>query len=170
MSDPITLLSWLAFGALAVITVLAGALTVTLRNLFHSALALIVTLLGIAGLLMTLSAGFVAAMHIVIYVGAISTLFIFVVMLTVRYDDTQLRQSNRQVVPAIITCGLALALLIWTLIATQWTPATELGTSGVHLIGTEMLTAYLLPFEVVTLLLLIALVGAVTLAAKEKEE
>lgn len=168
MTDPAVLLPWAMFIALAVVTVGAAILVVTLRNLFHSVLALVTSLLGIAGLFLMLSAEFVAAIHVLIYVGAIATLFIFVIMLTTRIEDASIRQTNEQAVPTLIVIAGLLAVLLTTLLVTSWVVDPAETPPDVAAIGHEMLTRYILPFEVVSLLLLAALVGAVMLARREK--
>jgi NADH-quinone oxidoreductase subunit J len=167
VTEPASLLAWTSFACLAAVTVGSAVLVVTLRNLFHAVLALIAALLGVAGLYLMLLAEFVAAIHVLIYVGAVATLFLFVIMLTVRIDDAALRQSNRQVIPALALCGVGLALLLAALLAAPWVLVDEIQPPGVQQIGHDMLTTYLLPFEVVSLLLLVALIGAVTLARRE---
>jgi NADH-quinone oxidoreductase subunit J len=167
MSDPATLLAWAMFISLAIVTVGAAILVVTLRNLFHSVIALVTSLLGIAGLFLMLSAEFVAAIHVLIYVGAIATLFIFVIMLTTRIEDSSIRQTNEQAIPTLIVVAGLLAVILSAIALTAWTLNPAETAPGVNDIGKEMLTRYILPFEVVSLLLLAALVGAVMLARRE---
>jgi NADH:ubiquinone oxidoreductase subunit 6 (subunit J) len=168
MSEPGPLLTWAAFLILAAITLGSALLVVTLRNLFHSVLALVLSLLGVAGLYVLLSAGFLAVIQVLIYVGAIATLFIFVIMLTLRIDDRAIRQTNEQVLAGIVVCVAALALMLAALLTAPWRQlATPSPAPGVETLGSDLLTTYLLPFEVISLLLIAALVGAVTLARRE---
>ena len=84
------------FYAVAGITVLFALLSVTLKNIFHSALSLIVALLGVAAVYIYLDAEFLALLQVLIYVGAIMTLIIFGIMMTLKISDKSLRQHNRQ--------------------------------------------------------------------------
>lgn len=168
MSDPAALLTWISFLALAALTLGGAVGVVTVRNLFHAALALVACLMGIAGLYLVLAAEFVAAIHVLIYVGAIATLFLFVIMLTARIADADQVQTNAQRVPALVVCALAFAALLAALLGAPWPRAAgPVAAPTVETLGREMLTTYVLAFEVVSLLLIVALIGAVTLARRE---
>ena len=149
-------------------------MVVTTRNLIHAALWLIVTLFGVAVLYTLLNAGFLAVVQVVIYIGAIAILFIFAVMLTRK----EMRDSGPQLNPgwwlsaviAVLTFGgLAWMLQGWSGFSKT---AAELpsGFDAVSKLGTALVSpdAFVLPFEVASVLLLAALVGAVYVAFNRK--
>jgi NADH-quinone oxidoreductase subunit J len=152
----------------------SAVLVVTTRNLIHAALWLIVTLFGVAVLYALLNAGFLAVVQVVIYIGAIAVLFIFAVMLTRADLRDRTPQLNSgwwlNVVLAILTFGG----LIW--LFQSWSGFSKVaaeipsGFDAVGLLGNALISpdAYLLPFEVASVLLLAALVGAVYVAFSRK--
>ena len=159
-----------AFAALA----LTGAiLTVTRRNAVHSAIWLIVSLLGVAGLFLLQQAEFLFAVQIVVYVGGIMVLFLFVIMLVNLDRAAHLRQFNRQIWIALVLAGLAAAGL-----ASMWlrtapaavTPPLAPPEGNTMALANILFREYLLPFEVASALLLVAIVGAVVMARKEERQ
>ncbi len=169
MSDPLGLLTWTTFGAVAAMTLGGGVLTVALRNLFHAVLGLVVSLLGVAGVFLMLASEFVAVIHVLIYVGAIVTLFLFVIMLTHRIDSAEEPQTNRQWLAALILGAGLFAMAVSALLRAPWAVASPpVEAASVETLGREMLTTHVLAFEAVSLLLIVALVGAVTLARREE--
>lgn len=145
--------------------VLVGALGVVLtRNLFYSALCLGVTLLGVAGLYLYLAAEFLAVVQLLIYVGAILILLVFGVMLTARIADPTIPALNRQVgLAALVAVGTAGLLGVALRRTAAWAagPTTVVPLSD---LGRALVTTYVLPFEVLSLVLVAALVGAVVIA------
>lgn len=163
-----------AFYLLAAVT-LAGALGVTLtRNLFHSALWLAVTLLGVAGLYLYLGAEFLAVVQVLIYVGAILVLLLFGVMLTARIADPAVPALNRHALLAALVAlgaGWALRLAVRQAAALPVPLAGPAGPSApvpLEVLGRGLVTTYVLPFEVLSLILIGALVGAVVIARPER--
>ena len=155
--------------------ILASALlVVTSRNLIHAALWLIVTLFGVAVLYALLNAGFLAVVQVVIYIGAIAILFIFAVMLTRADLRDRTPQLNRGWWLNVILAVVTFAGLVWMF--QSWTgftkTATDLpaGFDAVGQLGNALVSpdAFLLPFEVASVLLLAALVGAVYVAFSRK--
>jgi NADH-quinone oxidoreductase subunit J len=155
------------FYLLAAVTVLSAVGVVVTTNVVHSALALMGTLLGIASLFVLLHADFLGVVQLLVYVGGILVLTLFAVLLTSRAD---VRVSNRSVgrLPAVVISGGLLALLVvvagratW---ATRDTPPPE---TTVYAIGNAFLGEYILPFEVASIVLLVALIGAVVVSRKE---
>ncbi len=151
--------------------ILASALLVVVsRNLIHAALWLIVTLFGVAVLYALLNAGFLAVVQVVIYIGAIATLFIFSVMLTRTDLRDRVPQLNSGWWLNLILAVLTFAGLVWLFQA--WTGFTKTaanlpaGFDSVGKLGNALVSpdAFLLPFEVASVLLLAALVGAVYVA------
>lgn len=154
----------------AVFYVLAGCiavsavLSVAVRDIFHGAIWLAMTLLGIAFLYFYLDAGFLGVIQVLVYVGGIMALFVFAIMLTARIGDQSVRQVNRRFWPGLVLSGLLLVACLRIILTGPW---SHVQASGVIIdlktIGKSMVTAYALPFEFISLLLLIALVGAVVI-------
>ncbi|HEX9916907.1 MAG TPA: NADH-quinone oxidoreductase subunit J [candidate division Zixibacteria bacterium] len=157
-----------AFYILAGIIICSSVMVVTMKNIFHSALFLVLCFFSVAGIYILLEAEFVAAVQVLIYVGAITVLMIFAIMLTSQIYSPSIKQSNEQVIPALL---IVVALLIVTLVSlakTTWRINTALPTEqSTVTIGKSLLTVYVLPFEVVSVVLLVALVGAIVIAKKE---
>jgi NADH-quinone oxidoreductase subunit J len=156
------------FYILAAIMVGAGVMVVSLKNIFHCAVFLVLCFFAVAGIYVLLSAEFLAAVQVLIYVGAITVLMIFAIMLTAKLYSAKIRQSNEQVVPGIIIVAALLVATLFTLTRTAWNISTEAAqvqsTMG---IGRLLLTKYVLPFEVVSVVLLTALIGAIIIARRD---
>ncbi len=161
-------LTTLTFYILSFCIIAGGIFTVSSRNLFHSAVFLVLTLFSVAGIFVMLDAYLLAAIQVLIYVGAVAMLLIFGVMLTTQLANARLRHVNEQVWPALAVCGFFLAFLVYGLWDTPFKVVnTAAPASTSHALGTLLMTKYVLPFEVVSLLLLAALVGAVVIAKKD---
>lgn len=111
-------MSLVIFYILGIAILIAALLVVTLRNIFHSALFLVATFFLVAGIYVMLSAEFLAAVQVLIYVGAVTVLILFAIMLTHKIFAKAVRQVNEQVLPAIIIAGLLLAISIFTIVRT----------------------------------------------------
>ena len=158
----------IAFYLLAAITV-GSALGVALsNNIVYSAFALMGALLGVAGTFVLLGADFLGVVQLLVYVGGILVLALFAVMLTHRIADVQV--SNRAVgrLPGAIPIGIVLYWMLHTIGRTAWVQK-EAGPIAptTYEIGNQFLTTYLLPFEVASIVLLVALIGAVAVSRKE---
>jgi NAD(P)H-quinone oxidoreductase subunit 6 len=158
----------LVFGLIAAVTVISAAGVAFSNNIVYSAFALMGTLLGAAGLFVLLAADFVAVVQVLIYVGGILVLTLFAVMLTHRIADV--RVSNRSLgrLPALLVVGIVGVVMMRAIFATTWhavVPGVPEPTT--YAIGNGFLTDYILPFELASLVLLAALVGAVVLSRKE---
>jgi NADH-quinone oxidoreductase subunit J len=158
----------LVFWLLATVTVVSAAGVAFSNNIVYSAFALMGTLMGAAGLFVLLAADFVAVVQVLVYVGGILVLTLFAVMLTHRVGDVRI--SNRSIGQGsgVAIVGAVAALLTVAIFRTDW-PVQELSapvptTAG---IGHAFLQEYVLPFELASLVLLAALVGAVVLSRKE---
>ena len=150
-------------------------LVVTARNLVHAALWLVATLFGVAILYGLTGAGFLALVQVVVYIGAIAILFIFAVMLTRKEMRDKGPQVNKNwVISAILAIltfgGLAFILSGWDRFSSTATAAPVTGDT-VTMLGKALVSpdAFVLPFEVASILLLAALVGSVFLATSNKE-
>jgi NADH-quinone oxidoreductase subunit J len=156
------------FYILAAIIIGSAVMVVSMKNIFHSALFLVLCFFSVAGIYILLSAEFLAAVQVLIYVGAITVLMIFAIMLTARLYSATIKQSNEQVVPGLIIVGALLASTIFTLSRTAWKLSSQVPeTQSIVSIGNLLLTTYVLPFEVVSVVLLTALIGAIIIARKD---
>ena len=158
------------FYFLSTIAVIGAIVTITRRNPVHSALALIFTLLALAGLYLMLYAPFVAAVQIVLYAGGIMVLFLFVIML-VNIEKAELEERfNKQWLVGTLAALALGGLLVYVLrhgqgiFPTSFTNPVE--TENTQQIGSLLYKNYLMPFEIASLLLLVAIVGAVVMAKK----
>jgi NADH-quinone oxidoreductase subunit J len=155
------------FYLVAAFTVWAAAVVVLGKNIVRAAVALIFSFCGMAALYVLLDAEFLAAVQVLIYVGGITILLLFAIMLTSRISASGVRVRNDQVLlSAIAAIGLCVGLVyaargIDPIAAPPRLPETA------PFLGRALLTTYVLPFEAVSVLLLAALVGAIILARKE---
>ena len=152
------------FWFIALLTVLSAAMVVLNNQLLYSAIALLFTLFGVAGLYIYLWADFIAGVQLLVYIGGINVLIIFGIMLTNQISSVRLSQTNvQQGVGAVVVVWL-LIFLSMVITKTPWftQPAIE-PESTVAGVGILLLTKYLLPFEVISVLLLGALIGAAVL-------
>ena len=155
------------FYAVAAMVLGAALLVVLGRNLVHSAFALVAAFFGVAVFYVYLGADFLAGAQVLIYVGAILTLLLFGVMLTHRIVDLNLRTGAVQIVPGALAAGLLFALLVAIIRSADW-GAMDTGDPGPtsESIGRLLVGEYLLPFEIASVLLLIALMGAAMLVRR----
>jgi NADH-quinone oxidoreductase subunit J len=163
--DVLGIISQLVFFLIAALTLTAGFLTVTVRNVFHAGLALVGTLFGVAAIFLMLEAEFLAVVQILINIGAIAVLILFAIMLTrglMRSEDSGINGQWAWAAVTIVTLFLGMFLVI---LQVPWVHnATAVYTDIVPHLGTALLTTYLLPFEIVSVLLLAALIGAFIIA------
>jgi NADH:ubiquinone oxidoreductase subunit 6 (subunit J) len=160
----------LPFIIIAVVTLFAGAAAMSLRNLVHCALSLVVSLAGLAALYLTLGAQFVGFAQILVYVGAVAILIVFAVLLT--RSDAAPNQTVLSpgwgigiVISAVVFTTLGWAVLNSPGLPRDMAPAPE---TTVKNIGDMLMNQYVLPLEVIGLLLTAALIGAVIIAMKEE--
>jgi len=159
----------IAFLIVSAVTIIAALGVVVGKNILRNALALILAFLGVAALYILLEATFLAAVQVLIYVGAIAVLIIFAIMLTERLMKRG-RATNEQWWVVLVASALLAAILIFLVGAVEWqVTSTEIGGDPIANLGRALLTTYVLPFEVASLLLLMALVGAIIIA-REREE
>jgi NAD(P)H-quinone oxidoreductase subunit 6 len=159
------------FYLLAAVTVVSAAGVAFSNSIVYSAFALMGALMGAAGLFVMLAADFVAVIQVLVYVGGILVLTLFAVMLTHRIGDV--RVSNRSLgrLPALAVVGLVGAVMLKAVGGTSWhtvEPGTPEPTT--YAIGDGFLSTYILPFELASVVLLAALIGAVVLSRKELKE
>ncbi len=148
------------------ILVLGGGIgIISTKNLYYSALFLSMTLSGMAGYFVLLNAGFLAAVQVVVYVGAIAILILFAIMLSRRMMTSSEPQTNRQTWLAAIVSPLLFIAILVLVLQVNW-PVSSAAPTGdaLILLGMSFLGSYVIPFEVISVLLLVALVGAIILA------
>ncbi|MGK3999134.1 NADH-quinone oxidoreductase subunit J family protein [Sorangium sp. So ce1024] len=159
-------LSTVAFLGLAALTLGSAGLVAFSRNIIHSALALLGTFLGVAGLYVTLSADFLAATQVLVYVGGTLILILFAVMLTSRIQEMKI--SNPRGGLAVAFALVTVVLLVLGRVATQtdWPAEARPAMPSTAKLGHAFLGEYLLPFELGSIVLLAAMIGAVVLARR----
>lgn len=166
------------FAGLAIFAAACALLVVLSRNLFHSALALVGTLFAVAGVYAMLEAEFLAVSQVLVYVGAISTLITFAIMLTRGMMFGPTSPLNRQAGTASMIVALLFVVLGGLATYMPWANATldlttlswgvfsdrSTGEAIIASLGQKFVTTYLVPFELMAVLLLVALAGAILLA------
>jgi NADH:ubiquinone oxidoreductase subunit 6 (subunit J) len=155
---------------LAIGVVGGGLAVVTLRNIIHSAIAMMVCFGSLAGMYLLLGAGIVAAAQVLIYLGAISVLILFAIMLTQAGDANLPAPFHRQVWLAALVALLTVGIIGWTAVTTDWGGAAEATAVALQSLATALFTDYALPFEIISLLLLAAIIGAIFLARRPEED
>ena len=176
------------FIILSVFTLGTALLVVTLRNLFHAALALMATFLGVAGLYVMLDAGFLAAAQLLVYIGAISILLIFAIMMTRRLMKTTESPFNSQVWAALITAVIGFLVVAWAVskfsqvlpqVVQKQVETKPMNLDVVPYIQNSVVAmgqafvdpnGFVLPFEIASVLLLAGLVGAIIVAWPKAED
>ena len=163
------------FYVFALMVLGGGLLTITRRSAVHSAIALIVSLLGVAGLYLLQQAEFLFAVQIVLYVGGIMVLFLFVIMLVNLDVAARQRQFNRQwlvALAAVAAAGVGIGYFLVRGSSDFRIPELGAAAPPVSIMGNteavadSLFSQYLLPFELVSVLLLVAVVGSVIMAKK----
>ena len=155
----------------AVITLGSACIVVFSRNIVHAAFALLFALFGVAGIYVFLLADFIAVTQLLIYVGGIMVLILFSVMLTSHQIHVDAKTGTIQTLPAIFIAACIGGYLMWVFWITDWNVNPQLLAveSTAPKIGELLLTKYLLPFEVASVVLLVALIGAAMIARREKK-
>lgn len=149
---------------------IAGGLGLILnRNPVYAALSLVINFFSIAGLYLSLEAEFIAVVQIIVYAGAIMVLFLFVIMLLNLSDEDGLRRfDSRRGLAFILGIGF-LAEILYALSGFQQSEfASEFEFGSVESIGDALFTSYLFPFEIISAILIVALIGAIAVARKWK--
>jgi NADH-quinone oxidoreductase subunit J len=155
------------FWVFVLLTVVSAFNVVHSHNLIYAALSLLLTLFGVAVLYIFLWADFLAGVQIIIYIGGILILLLFGIMLTHKIISIQITQLNMQRGAAGASALGILVILLWMIFKTPWFTMAALEPQGtVREIGILLLSDYLLPFEVASVLLLAALIGAAMLSRK----
>lgn len=161
------------FYIFAVIAVASAIAVVTVRNPVHCAVYLIVCLLQVAAIFILLRSPFLAAVQVFIYVGAVMVLFLFAVMVLDIGKESFGEHMHSQTIPAVAVVIGLLAVAGWLIstgriTAPLGTYTDEVLEKSTEVVGKALYTKYIFPFEVVSLLLLVALIGAIILVMKER--
>ena len=161
----------------------AGAVgVVALRNIFHSALSMVVCLFAVAGFFVLLNAEFLAAVQVILYVGAIMVLIIFAILLSTQIMRKNIIQTNAYAIPGFIFSFLFLLVTSWVIITTAfverdqvpfypaWLGELPRTLDNTTIMGWSLMATYTLPFEIASILLLMSLIGSVILAHRKKDD
>ncbi len=154
----------------AIITLVSGLRVVTTKTMFHAALYLVISLFGVALLFVLLEAGFLAAVQVIVYIGAIAILIIFAVMLTRGMMEPKGPMLNSQAGLAAVVAAALLFILIRVLTSFQFETVTaDVPSDSVIQLGQSIVGQFVLPFEVASVLLLAAMIGAIYIARERKK-
>lgn len=155
----------IAFGALAVLLVASALAVVLTKNLFHSVLWLALTLTGTAGIFLTLDAEFLAAVQLLLYAGGVVTIAVFAIVVTERLVGDRITQTSRQIMSGVVIAGAVLVGLLTFIVRAPLTrPRPPMAGDLTRAIGDAVLTRFLLSFELLGLLFLAAMLGAMYFA------
>lgn len=148
-------------------TLIMGVMTVALPNVFHNALAFVGTMFGVAVLFLFLNSEFIAVIQVLIYIGAVAVVIVFAIMLSPPiYEPSPPRRLSK----VLLSMGVSLvgfALLSYVVLSTTWPlPKARLLDFSVGRIGWLLLTEYALPFEIISVVLLVAIIGSVLIAGR----
>lgn len=162
----------ISFAIIAVVTIAAAVAAMSLRNLIHCALALVIAFAGLAAAYLQLSAQFVGFAQILVYIGAVSILIVFAILLTRSGDNANEKIFSKSWMAGIAVALSVLGVLIWAIansraISRELPPVPEV---TVQKIGDALMNRFVLPLEVIGLLLTAALIGAVIIAMRDGEE
>jgi NADH-quinone oxidoreductase subunit J len=159
------------FYLLAALTVATAIFVVLARNIVHCAIALVFTFFGVAALYVLLDAEFLAAVQVLLYVGGITILLLFAIMLTSLISARGVKIMNEQVGSSALVVAVIFGLMTFAslkgIVVVGSPPPPSYATAS---LGRLLMTTYVLPFEAVSILLLAAMVGAIILARREREK
>jgi NADH-quinone oxidoreductase subunit J len=157
------------FAALATLMLVAALAVVTMRDIIRCGLAMIVSFLALAGIYVIVGAPLVAAAQVIVYIGAISVLILFAIMLTQSKAGPASLVFQTQAVPAAIASIVLVVLIALGVAATEWAEASQRARLATDALARVLFDEYVLPFEVVSVLLLAAVIGGVFIAKREEE-
>ena len=161
----------ICFSLLSLVVIIGALGVILLESIVYSAFLLGGVFMSVAGLYLLLNASFVAAAQVLVYVGAVNVLIIFAIMLVNKKEDLKPIENlkSRQIIASII-CLTLLSLLIRVDLSNVWelaSPSSSIGEESTIRIGEHLFSDYLLPFEVASVLLLMAMIGAIVLARRD---
>lgn len=160
----------LIFYLFATLTIVSALAVVSSDNIVRSAFYLLATFFGVSGIYVLLGADFVAVTQIMVYIGGILILLLFGVMLTSNITHVEIKKGIKSVFPAIFAIGILLGAVILMMINTNWkTVSSTIPQTTSYELGKLLITDYVLVFELLGILLLIALIGAASMARREQK-
>lgn len=162
------MLADIVFIGLASLVIIGAVLAVGLPNVFYNALSLILCLFAVAGLFIFLHAEFLAIIEVIVYIGAISIAIIFAIMLSKPMTQKSIHAGKRKTARSLLIAGLLFVALSKALSSTHWPVASTDGDYSLGAVGKNLLTAQALPFELISLVLLVAIIGALVISSPEK--
>jgi len=162
--------STLIFYLLATITVVSALGVAWSKNILHSAFSLLGALAGVGGLYFMLGADFVAVVQLLVYVGGILVLILFAVLLTRNITSIKISNMSVNLLGGVPAALLVLGLLLQIVVKAPFKVTEAVAAPTVHRIGDALLREYLLPFEIASVILLMALVGAMVIARRAVKE
>jgi NADH:ubiquinone oxidoreductase subunit 6 (subunit J) len=157
------------FAALGTLLLASGLAVVTMRDIIRCGLAMIVCFLALAGIYVVVGAPLVAAAQVIVYIGAISVLILFAIMLTQSKAGPARLVFQTQAAPAAVAAIVLAVLISLGVAATDWGEAGERARLATDTLARVLFDEYVLPFEVVSVLLLAAVIGGVFIAKRERE-
>ncbi len=159
------------FFILALIAIGGGVLMINLNKVIHMMISLVFTFLSIAGLFVLLSAEFVAAVQVLIYSGAITIIMIFGIMLTKHNDESRSTVGTARLLTVLVAvAGFFIAVYFGINDLTLGEQAANLHVNNTEQIGVALYSKYIIPFELTSVILLVALIGAIILAKQDTDE
>jgi len=159
----------IVFFVLAIFTLGGAVLMINLSKVVHMVVALAFTFISIAGIYVLLEAEFIAFAQVLIYGGAVAIIMLFGIMLT-RHDDHDEERKFSQKLPAFIGVAIFFGISVYAITSVNWIPKeVNLMEENTRNIGIELFSKYVIPFELVSVVLLVALVGAIILARRDDE-
>lgn len=162
---------YFAFIVLALVAIIGGVLLLNLNKVIHMVIALVFTFISIAGIYVLLSAEFVAAVQVLIYSGAITIIMLFGIMLTKHDDESESKAGKwRKLFLFLGVVGFAFAVYIGIYNFDVEQVPSNLHENNTMQIGKALYSKHIIPFEVTSVLLLVALVGSIILAKKDEKE
>jgi len=156
------------FWLFATVMIGAAILVVTMRDIIRCGLAMIVCFGALAGIYVIIGAPLIAAAQVIVYIGAISVLILFAIMLTQTKDAPSRLVFQTQAVPAAIASVVIAVVIALAIAATDWGEAAKRIRLATDAMSRELFDSYVLPFEIVSVLLLAAVIGGVYLAKRER--
>ena len=162
------ILTEIIFTILVAITLTGAILAVTLKNVFYNALSLILCLFGVATIFIFLNSEFLAIMEVIVYIGAISIAILFAIMLSRPMSQAHEPRSLGKILRSGTLGGLLFVALVKMIYSTAWPVANETGDYSIKNIGKTLLSTQALPFEVISVILLIAIIGALVISSSKE--
>ncbi|MEE9599763.1 MAG: NADH-quinone oxidoreductase subunit J [Anaerolineales bacterium] len=157
------------FGLASLVTLGAALAVVTNKNILHSAFYLVLAFVGVASIYVLLEAPFIAVVQVMIYIGAIAILIVFAIMLTRRILSEDLIQRNSQWILSALGAVALFVVLGWIMYSVKWPVVQQaVPEDTITILGQELLSTYIVPFEIASVLLLAALVGSIIIS-RERE-